>query len=316
MLFEDLNAFVVVAKFKSFSRAALSLRIAQSSLSKRVQRLEHRFGVTLLQRHGRGVTVTEAGAALVARAERLIVELENVERDVGAVMSEPSGEVRVALPPASSYFLTPLIIEQCEKQFPKIRPKIVEGTAADSHAWLSNRDVDLALMYNPEFGTDFEIQPFLAEPLFAIVPATDFRSGKPIDYPRSYSLKEFARQPLLLPRRPHSIRVLYERLCAGHGIQPEIKYEIDGINALKGMIERGQGVTIFGYAGLKPEIDSGRLKAIPFSTAAMNWKLCLAWPKRDEPFVAMLGLKGIVEKQLEALLRRGFWRGAKRLHDR
>ena len=51
MNFEDLNAFVIVAKLRSFSKAAVQLRIAQSSLSKRVQRLEHKFGVELLKRH-------------------------------------------------------------------------------------------------------------------------------------------------------------------------------------------------------------------------------------------------------------------------
>ena len=82
MLFEDLNAFVVVAQLRSFSRAAAKLRIAQSSLSKRVQRLEHRFGAALLARHGRGVALTQAGEILLLRAERLIHELDALERDV------------------------------------------------------------------------------------------------------------------------------------------------------------------------------------------------------------------------------------------
>jgi DNA-binding transcriptional LysR family regulator len=96
MNFEDLSAFVVVAKLRSFSKAAVQLRIAQSSLSKRVQRLEHRFGVDLLKRLGRGVALTEAGAILAHRAEHLIEELDAVEREVCAQMSVPTG--RSALP--------------------------------------------------------------------------------------------------------------------------------------------------------------------------------------------------------------------------
>jgi len=315
MIFEDLNAFVVVAKLRSFSKAAAQLRIAQSSLSKRVQRLEHRFGVELLTRHGRGVALTEAGAILIHRGERLIEELEAVERDVCARMTVPTGEVRIALPPATGHFLAPLIIEQCRRNFPMIGPLIREGTAADIHGWLSAGDVDIALMYDPECGPEFEIEPFLSEPLVLIAPADDARTGKPIRYPKSYSIKDLADLPLCMPRRPHSIRVLLERLCARHGVKPRIEYEIDGINSSKGLVENGLGVTIFGYAGLKEEIDSGRLRAIPFSSPLMNRKLCIASPRRDDARSAILNVKTIIEQELGRLLKEGFWQGAKRIHE-
>lgn len=315
MIFEDLNAFVVVAKLRSFSKAAAQLRIAQSSLSKRVQRLEHKFGVELLTRHGRGVALTEAGTILIRRGERLIEELEAVERDVCAQMTVPTGEVRIALPPATGHFLAPLIIEQCKSNFPMIRPLIREGTAADIHAWLSADDVDIALMYSPECGPEFEIEPFLSEPLLLIVPADDARTGKAIRYPKSYSIKDLADLPLCMPRRPHSIRVLVERLCARHGVRPRIEYEIDGIHSSKGLVEKGLGVTIFGYAGLKEEIDSGRLKAIPFSSPLMNRKLCIVYPRRDDARSAILNVKAIIEQELDRLLKEGFWQGAKRIHE-
>jgi len=152
MNFEDLSAFVAVAKQRSFLKAAVQLRVAQSSLSKRVQRLEHKFGVELLRRHGRGVALTEAGSILAQRAEHLIAELNAVERDVCAQMAVPTGEVRIALPPATGRSLAPLIIQQCKSNFPMIRPMIREGSAADIHGWLSSGDVDIALTYNPECG--------------------------------------------------------------------------------------------------------------------------------------------------------------------
>ena len=315
MIFEDLNAFVVVAKLGSFSKAAAQLRIAQSSLSKRVQRLEHKFGVDLLKRHGRGVALTEAGAILVRRAEHLIEELDAVERDVCAQMTVPTGEVRIALPPATGHFLAPLIIEQCSSNFPMIKPLIREGTAADVHRWLTADDVDIALVYNPECGPEFEIEPFLAEPLFLIAPANDAKTGKGIRYQDSYSIKDLATLPLCMPRRPHSLRVLVERLCAKHGVKPRIEYEIDGINSFKGLVEKGIGVAIFGYAGLKVEIDSGRLRAIPFSSPLMNRKLCIAYPRREDARSAMLYVKIIVKQELDRLLKEGFWHGARRIRE-
>ena len=315
MIFEDLSAFVVVAKLRSFSKSAVQLRIAQSSLSKRVKRLERRLGVAVLKRHGRGVSLTEAGVILAHRAEHLIEELDAVERDVCAQMTVPTGEVRIALPPATGHFLAPLIIEQCRSNFPMIKPLIREGTAADIHGWLSTDDVDIVLTYNPECGPEFEIEPFLSEPLFLIAPASDAVTGKAIPYQKSYSIKDLADLPLCMPRRPHSIRVLVERLCAKYGVKPRIEYEINGINSSKGLVEKGIGVIIFGYAGLKEEIDSGRLRAIPFSSPLMNRKLCIAYPRRGDARSAILNVKMIIENELERLLKQGFWRDARRIHE-
>ena len=65
MNFEDLNAFVVVARQRSFSRASTELRVAVSALSKRVQRLEHAMGCELLVRHSKGVSLTSAGGVVL-----------------------------------------------------------------------------------------------------------------------------------------------------------------------------------------------------------------------------------------------------------
>ena len=315
MNFEDLNAFVIVAKLRSFSKAAVQLRIAQSSLSKRVQRLEHKFGVELLKRHGRGVALTEPGTILARRAEHLIEELDAVERDVCAHMTVPTGEVRIALPPATGRFLAPLIIEQCKNNFPLIRPLIKEGSATDIHEWLSADDVDIAIMYNPECGPEFEIEPFLSEPLFLIALANDAVTGKAIPYQKSYSIKDLGKLFLCMPRRPHSIRVLVERLCAKYGVKPRIEYEIDGISSSKGLVEKGMAVAIFGHAGFKEEIGSGSLKAIPFSSPLMNRKLCIVYPRRDDARSAILNVKAIIENELDRLLKDGFWQGARRIHD-
>jgi LysR family nitrogen assimilation transcriptional regulator len=170
-------------------------------------------------------------------------------------------------------------------------------------------------MYNPECGPEFEIEPFLSEPLFLIALANDAVTGKSIPYQKSYSIKDLAKLFLCMPRRPHSIRVLVERLCAKYGVRPRIEYEIDGISSSKGLVEKGMAVAIFGHAGFKEEIDSGRLRAIPFSSPLMNRKLCVVYPRRDDARSAILNIKAIVENELDRLLNDGFWQGARRIHD-
>jgi DNA-binding transcriptional LysR family regulator len=106
-----------------------------------------------------------------------------------------------------------------------------------------------------------------------------------------------------------------ERLCANSGVKLKIGYEIDGISSSKGLVEKGIAMAIFGHAGFKEEIDSGKLRAIPFSSPLMNRKLCIVYPSHADARSAIRSVKSIVENELDQLLKAGFWRGAKRIHE-
>lgn len=310
MLFEDLQAFLTVARLRSFSAAAARLRVAQSSLSKRVGRLEHHFGVALLRRHARGAEPTEPGALLLARAEHLVAELHNVERDMRSVLGQAVGTVRLALPPATSPELAPRIFDDCRQHHPDITLQLRESTSESIHDWLSDGEVDIALMYNPELGATFEIQPLILEPLYLIAPARERLTGLAPDYPDHYRLRDLAELPLILPRRPHSIRVLVERLCAAEGVSPNVLFESDSIRSTKGIVERGLGCTIFSRTWLRTELGSDRLRAIPFSSALLNWKLCIAYTRRHDTSLAMHTVRQRVQAHVEALFHEGFWHDA------
>jgi LysR family nitrogen assimilation transcriptional regulator len=315
MLFEDIQAFLVVARTMSFSAAALRLRIAQSSLSKRVQRLEQYFGTPLFVRHGRGVSLTAAGTVLLARAEGLVQEIEDVERDVRGIITEPAGVVRIAIPPATGPALAPRVFARCVTDHPKISPQLREGTTDLIHEWINAGEVDIALMYNPELGPDVETVPLVTEPLFLIAPATPkAKALSRTQFPDECAIDDLARLPLILPRSPHSIRVLIDRLCAGNNIHPNIVYESDSIRSTRGIVEIGIGCTVFGRSSLASQIDKGTLTAIPFKSALASWTLCLVHPRRDNLSLAVRTVKRIIIDQVTAMHATGFWQGS-RLHS-
>ncbi|MGY4567339.1 LysR family transcriptional regulator [Bradyrhizobium sp. USDA 3256] len=95
--FNDLLAFVAVARERSFTRAAEKLGIVQSTLSHTIKRLESQMGLRLLTRTTRSVGLTEAGERL---QQSLAPRIEEIERDIAALMSlrdTPSGTIRITL---------------------------------------------------------------------------------------------------------------------------------------------------------------------------------------------------------------------------
>lgn len=92
------RAFRSVAREGSFSNAARALRVPKSTVSKRVRDLEERLGVRLIERTTRHLRLTAEGEVLVARADRLLSESEDIRRALTDSGSAPRGHLRIAVP--------------------------------------------------------------------------------------------------------------------------------------------------------------------------------------------------------------------------
>lgn len=98
MILDNLSAmasFARVVDEGSFSKAALRLGLSKSAVSKQIARLEDRLGTRLLNRSTRRLALTEAGARLYDRCQRIVAEAEAAEQEAGSMQSDPSGLLRV-----------------------------------------------------------------------------------------------------------------------------------------------------------------------------------------------------------------------------
>src|ERR1041384_3526495 len=91
----NMSAFVQVVNAGSFVGAARRLDISPASVTSRVQSLEQRFGVRLLNRTTRRVSLTEEGEAFYQRCNRILAEIADVESLASALQSKPNGTLRL-----------------------------------------------------------------------------------------------------------------------------------------------------------------------------------------------------------------------------
>jgi DNA-binding transcriptional LysR family regulator len=111
-LFDDLEIFVAVAERGSFSKAAEVLRLSRSRVSDSMRNLEARLGARLFERTTRHVTATEAGRLFYVRARRAVEEARLGRDEIDAIVSEPTGTVRIGVPDAfNELYLVPALAE-------------------------------------------------------------------------------------------------------------------------------------------------------------------------------------------------------------
>lgn len=309
MIFEDIQAFVNVARYGGFGRAANSMSIAQSALSKRVKRLEQRVGKQLIERSPRGIELSEAGVTLLKESQDLVEKIEDLERNISSYVLTPTGRVRVAMPLRTCAQVAPGLLRRCREELPLVSLEINEGTPGDVHSMMASGNSDLALLYhNGDYGFDFDVLPLMSEPLYLIMPKSMAESNPDLN---PCKIQDLAQIPLILPPRPSSLRALVERLCQGHGTRPNIIYEVAGTNTIRALVAGGMGATIFSQSVWSSITEAELLCRIPFSSPMMSWKLLRVRRRGNAELIAVNRVSSIIEEEFVKLFHQGAWPGGK-----
>ena len=124
---KQLEYFVRVAELGSFTRAAISLDVAQPALSRQVRLLEVELRQTLLTRNGRGAVPTEAGQLLLEHGRGILHQVALAREELGAARGALAGRVSIGLPPSLSRLITVPLTHAFRKALPQAQLTLTEG---------------------------------------------------------------------------------------------------------------------------------------------------------------------------------------------
>ena len=250
---KQLEYFVRVAELGSFTRAAAALGVAQPALSRQVRLLEVELRQTLLLRNGRGAIPTDAGKLLMDHGRGILHQVERVREEMGRVRGGLMGRMAIGLPPTLARLLTVPLTRAFRQHLPQVQLSITEGLSAGMVEGVIHGRLDLAVLYNAQAVPEVELQPLFDEPL-VLVEAR--RPGLQEDPPPPpVSLAEVAQRSLVIPSRPHAIRMHVETEMARLGLRPTIALEIDGVGAILDLVADGMGCAV-----LSPHAVAGSVR--------------------------------------------------------
>jgi DNA-binding transcriptional LysR family regulator len=283
----DLQTFAVVARLRSFRRAAVELGVSPSALSHAMRQLETRLGLRLLQRTTRSVAPTEAGERLLARLSPALLDIESALDEVNAFRDSPFGTLRINAPkPAVELVLAPLVT-----RFLSTHPGMrVELVADDAFVDIVAEGFDAGVRFGESLQQDMVAVP-LGPPLdFVVVasPAYLAAHGCPA-HPR-----DLQKHACIRIRFPSGAFYRWE---FARGAE-QLEVEVDGplatgdMRAILHAAEDGLGVAYTYARYAAPALAEGRLEKVLEDWTPPAAGLFLYYPSRK---LMPAGLRAFVE---------------------
>lgn len=297
MELKQLRYFLCVAEAGSFSRAAVQLSVAQPILSRQIQALEHELSAELFYRNGRGVVLSEAGKLLESYAKEILGTADRAEFEIASMRLSPQGKLTIAMPPSIGWVLTVPLVHRCRREYPMIALHVVEGFSGHVTEWLSTGRINIGVVYNAPRLPALLMEPLLEEQLVLLGPAGDPAGAGPGPVPAA----RLADIPLLLPARPHGLRMLIDRTLERLGIVANVQMELDAMASTLALVESGAGYTILCDAAVRHLVAAGRIRSWPIEAPAMYRQLMLATSTQRPMCVATRAVARLVRQQVTDL---------------
>ncbi|MFE3175867.1 LysR family transcriptional regulator [Amycolatopsis sp. NPDC059090] len=227
----------------SVTAAAQALHCTPSAISQQLRALQAEVGIALTEPAGRGLRLTDAGRALVARADDVLAALDRAEAELDTYRSAPRGRVRIAIFQSAGLMLLPGLLRrigQHENLEVDVRdvdmvPPQVPGLVADYDVVVAHRDEHAA-----EFDTErLDVVPLLREPLDVALPV-----GHRLARNRRVGLADLADERWISVDHGFPVDDVLRSLTVRTGVRPQIVQRINDFRITERLVAAGHGIAL------------------------------------------------------------------------
>ena len=270
----QLRAFTVLARTGSFTRTAQELHLTQSAISYAMKALEEEIGCRLLDRVGKSVVLTQAGEQLLARAEKILDEMNAARLELSHLGKWGSSRLRIGASTTACQYVLPAVLREFKESFPRCAISIEPGDTPEAIASLRAHRIDLAVNLEPRREDALEFRPlFTDELLFGLSPIHPWaRAGR---VPRD----DIARQHYILYGKASYTFQMIEEYFREEKIVLHSLLDLGNMEAIKELVMLGLGISILAPWTAKKEIEAGSLVTLPLGRrklkrrwGVLHWK--------------------------------------------
>jgi DNA-binding transcriptional LysR family regulator len=268
----QLRYLVALAEERQFTRAAAREHIAQPALSQQIRRLESELGIALVERTTRRVAITDAGELLIARARRVLAEVEAAREELQSLIGMHTGHVSVGAMHTMGPVDVSLALAIFHQRHPAVELTVREQSSEELAEMLRVDELDLAFLSVTERieSHGLALHQLVSEELVAVLPRAH-RLGRR----RRVRMAELADEEFISFRVGARLRELLVNAGRHAGFEPRVKLESNESQRIRRLISRGMGVAILPRSDATgPGAD---VSVATLTEPALSRDITLAW---------------------------------------
>jgi DNA-binding transcriptional LysR family regulator len=267
----SLRYFVETVRLNSFTQAAESLHVTQSTISKMVRQLEEEVGAQLLLREGRKLTLTDTGNVVYARGVEMLATMRQLAVEVRDTQSVERGQLTVGIPPMINLLFTP-VLKEFRKRHPNIALTLQEdaGQVIERQVALGELEIGMTVLpADPEL--ELQTAPIASYPIWAAAARGTFQKHR-----ATLKLKALADTPLVLLKDDFAMTRSLRQAFADAGFEPHIAAQSGQWDWLVAMASAGMGVALLPEPFIH-RLAIGQLDAVQLVEPELQWQPAHVW---------------------------------------
>ncbi|MBN7796412.1 LysR family transcriptional regulator [Parahaliea mediterranea] len=237
-----LDIFATVARLGSFSQAAQQLHMAQPAVSIAVRKLEEELGLALFDRSGRRVRLTAEGRELCQRAEAILGQVAELERQFGERRGLMRGELTVSCPSMVATYYLPEFLGEFLGEHPGLTASVSQLGTTHVRRQLLEGELELGVISEDGAADELaqlERVPLLEQPILLCMAEHHPWAGR-----ARIDIEELHGSPMVVYESGYFIRDQLDRLCRARDVSPELRMQSNFLPLLVRMVKQGLGTTI------------------------------------------------------------------------
>jgi LysR family transcriptional activator of glutamate synthase operon len=236
----QLRYFVEVAEREHMTEAAENLHVAQSAVSLQISKLEDELGVTLFERVGRNLKLTDIGRTFLFHIKKALQDIDYAKSKVEEYLDPDHGTVKVAYPSSFANHILPTVISNFKLHYPDVKFHLRQGTYAYLRHAVKNGDINIAFMGPaPPDDAELKVHILFTEKFYVLAPIHHRFADR-----EEISLHELKNDDFVLFSEGFILRKIVIDACSQAGFLPNITSEGEDIDAIKGLVSAGIGLSI------------------------------------------------------------------------
>ncbi|HEC13957.1 MAG TPA: LysR family transcriptional regulator [Acidiferrobacteraceae bacterium] len=257
----SLQAFLAIVSNGSFSLAAEELALTQPAVSKRVGVLEGKLGVKLFHRIGRQVSLTEAGEALLPRAQRLLAELEDTQRLIINLSGQVGGKLLVGTSHHIGLHRLPPALRRFTEHYPDVTLELQFMDSEAACQRVARGDLELGVVtLPPDPSPPLVCQPIWDDPLHLVVAA-----DHALAHHNKIDISQLADVPAIMPGLQTYTRHILDQSLRQAGVIPMVAMSTNYLETIKMMVSVGLGWSVLPKTMLDKNLRALNVKEFKLS---------------------------------------------------